>query len=423
MSEPGDSARPSLDALSMADYAVQRCPYQFYARMHAEDPVHYDPRTDLWLITRHDHIVEAALKWETFSSAIDMRRDVSTVDPTESDELLRREGWLVQDVLSQVDPPRHTIFRRIVEKIFTGPVVRRMHAYLDEHVLELIAAFERRGSADILNEFAIPLPVDVIADQLGLPRGDGPRLKRWTDAFIESLDAMISADRRLHCTRQLIDFQKYFVEVREQKIREPKTDLLSALAVITRDDGERLTTEEYLALCAQLMVAGNETTRNHLLAGILMLAEDAALQQRLRSEPELIPRFVEESLRLESPVQGLFRRCTRDVELGGHRIPAGAKILLMFAAGNRDPAAFPRPDVLDLERPNYNRHFAFGHGIHSCIGRPLATAELTIAFRRLLERLDRIRLSASHPRPQHRPHFNLRALDSLQIEFEPRGGA
>jgi len=190
--------------------------------------------------------------------------------------------------------------------------------------------------------------------------------------------------------------------------------------VAERPDGARLSDEEYLALCAQLMVAGNETTRNQLMASMLMLIEDPALQHRLRTNPGLIPRFIDESLRLESPAQGLYRRCTRDVTIGGTTIPAGAIVLLMFAAGNRDERQFPNSAQLDLERPNAQRHLAFGHGIHSCIGRTLATAELTIAVTRLLERLDNIRLRPGAGPMRYKPHFIMRALESLDIVFDAR---
>jgi cytochrome P450 len=404
--------------MTMADPAINGRPYDYYARMHAEAPVHYDARMGLWLVTRYADIVEASHKWDVFSSHIDMRRDVSTIDPTETDELFLREGWLVADVLSQVDPPRHTTFRKMVERLFTGPVVRRMHAYLDQHVLELMAPWEKRGHADFLAEFALLLPLDVIADQLGLPRTDGALLRRWSDAFIGSFDPTISAQRKLELVRIILEFQRYFVAWRTKKTEKPGEDLLSMLVATRTEDGAPLGTEDYLALCAQLMVAGSETTRNHLLAVMLMLCDNPSLQQRLRRSPDLIPRFVDESLRLESPAQGLYRRCTRDFELGGVRIPAGAIVMVMYGAGNRDPETFPLPGALDLERPNGNRHLAFGYGIHSCIGRTLATAELNIAVRRLLERLGPIRLAANEPRPTHTFHFNMRGLDSMHIEFD-----
>lgn len=408
----------SLKDMTMADPAINACPYDYYAKMHAEAPVHYDARMGLWLVTRHADIVEASHHWEVFSSHIDMRRDVSTVDPTEADALFLREGWLVADVLSQVDPPRHTAFRRIVERLFTGPVVRRMHAYLDEHVQELIAPFERRGNADFLSEFAALLPLDVIADQLGLPRSDGALLRRWSDAFIASFDPTIPAQRKLELCRIILEFQRHFVAWRTKKMEQPGDDLLSMLVATRREDGEALSTEEYLALCAQLMVAGSETTRNHLLSMMLMLCDDPGLQQRLRANADLVPRFVEESLRLEAPVQGLYRRCTRDFALGGVTVPAGAIVMMMFGAGNRDPAMFPEPARIDFERRNSNRHMAFGYGIHGCIGRTLATAELNLAVRRLLERLGPIRLAAGEPRPAHVFHFNMRALASMPIEFD-----
>ena len=421
--EPQAPVDTTLADMTLADPGVHRCPFGYYATMQDESPVHYDRHTDLWMITRYDDVVSAAGAWERFSSHIDMRRDVSNVDPTEADELFKREGYFVEDVLSQVDPPRHTPFRRLVEKLFTGPTVKRMHDYLDTHVVELIDAFADRGRADFYHEFAVPLPVDVIADQLGLPRSDGMKLKRWTDAFIASFDATITAERKLECVKGILEFQKYFVAKRDEKLAQPGDDLLSMLVAARKDDGTPLTIEEYLALCAQLMVAGNETTRNVLLAGLHKLVTDPALQTRLRRSPDLIPRFVDEMLRLEAPAQGLFRRCTREVTLGGVTLPEGAKVLLLFGAGNRDPRAFPNPDEVVLDRPNGNRHLAFGYGIHSCIGRTLATAELTIAFTRLLERLDDIRLAPDAPTPQIIPHFNMRGLDSLSIVFRKRGEA
>jgi cytochrome P450 len=212
-----------------------------------------------------------------------MRRDVSNVDPTEADELFKREGYFVEDVLSQVDPPRHTPFRRLVEKLFTGPTVKRMHGYLDTHVVELIDTFADRGRADFYHEFAVPLPVDVIADQLGLPRSDGMKLKRWTDAFIASFDATITAERKLECVKGILEFQKYFVTKRDEKLAQPGDDLLSMLVAARKDDGAPLTIEEYLALCAQLMVAGNETTRNVLLAGLHELVNRAGAANTLKT--------------------------------------------------------------------------------------------------------------------------------------------
>lgn len=414
------SACPApLSDMTMADPEINRDPFDYYELMHRDAPVHFDERMGLWLITRHEDITKAALNWEVFSSHIDMRRDVSSVDPEDADNLFRSEGWLVADVLSQVDPPRHTVFRKIVQTLFTGHVVRRMHDYIDAHVVELIEAFEQRGHADFLNEFALHLPLDVVADQLGLPRTHGMRLRRWADAFIASFDPTITAERKLELCRIILEFQHYFVAWRQKKTENPADDLISMLAQTRGENGELLGTEDYLALCAQLMVAGFETTRNHLLSIMYFLCSDHALQDKLRADPSLIPKFIEETLRLESPAQGLYRRCVRDFDINGVTIPAGATVMLMYGAGNRDESIFPDPAKIDLARENSNRHLAFGYGIHHCIGRQLATAELNIATRCLLERLASIRFST---RPDEAPirtfHFNMRALASLHIEFE-----
>jgi cytochrome P450 len=411
---------------SMADPATQQCPWDYYARAHAQAPVHFDTTTGLWIVTGHAELAEAARRWEIFSSAIDMRRDVSTVDPSEAEALLRREGWIAPDVLSQVDPPRHRQFRKLVEGLFTGPAVKRLQSYLDAHVAELLDAFPTSGPVDFMNAFAVPLPIDVIVDQLGLPRAHGAWVKRWTDAIIETLNALISAERRLACTREIVQFQKYFVAQREARLlaledsAAAPRDLLGALAIARKDNGELLTTEEYIALCAQLMVAGNETTRNHLLKGAWLLAQHGDLLDTLYRDPDLAANFVAETLRLEAPVQGLFRRCTQDVMLGGVALPAGARVVLSYGAANRDPRVFPDPAEIRLDRPNASQHMAFGHGIHSCVGRVLATAELTTAFAQLAKRYSRIELDPGFPMPQHRPHFSLRGLDSLVLRLTPR---
>ena len=160
-----------LDAFTISDPAVQECPYGYYKAMHESEPVHYDPKTDLWMIASYDLAVEALSNWQVFSSAIDMRTDVGGPDTSESDALFEKEGYIVHDVLSQVDPPRHTIFRRLVDRTFTGPVVRRMEDYLSFHTEQLIDGFIDQGRCDFFADFAVPLPLGVIADQLGMQPG------------------------------------------------------------------------------------------------------------------------------------------------------------------------------------------------------------------------------------------------------------
>ena len=407
----------SPDDFTIADPAVQECPYDYYRALHEREPVHYDPHTDLWMIASYELAVEALTNWKVFSSAIDLRRDVGGPDTAESDALFEKEGYLVRDVLTQVDPPRHTVFRKLVDRTFTGPVVRRMEEYLTLHAGQLIDAFIDRGRCDFFNEFAVPLPLGVIADQLGVPQEDMPRFKTWSDAFIETLGIMLSPERKLECTRLIIEYQHYFVDRIEEKKSNPEDDILSGLVAARHEDGSELSTEELLALVQQLLVAGNETTRNHLAKSLLLLIENPAQQELLRKDLSLVPNFVEESLRLESPVQGLFRVTTEDTTLGGCEIPKGAKIYVAYGAANRDDNKFPRAEALDVRRKNAIRHLAFSHGIHRCIGQMLARKELEIAIRAILTRMTDIALDEACPHPAHAPSFILRGLTSLHITF------
>lgn len=415
------SSSKSLDAYTIADPAVQQCPYPYYKAMHAYEPVHYDPKTDLWMIADYDLAVEALTNWEVFSSEIDMRTDVGGPDASESDALFAAEGYLVEDVLSQVDPPSHTFYRKLVDRTFTARVVRRMEDYLTHHTEQLIDGFIHKGRCDFLADFAVPLPLGVIADQLGAPQSDLGKFKLWTDAIIETLGIMLSPERKLECTKLIIEYQHYFVERISEKKQNPEEDILSGLVAARHDDGRELTTEELLALIQQLLVAGNETTRNHLAKSVLLLIENPDQQRILREDLSLVRNFVEESLRLESPVQGLFRTATQDTVLGGHAIPKGAKIYLAYGAANRDDKTFAAADQLDVRRKNANRHLAFSHGIHRCIGQMLARKELEIAITAILQRMDNIALVSDQPEPEHAPSFILRGLTSLHITFDAIG--
>lgn len=406
-----------LGEYTLFDPGVQADPYGYYALMHELDGVHYDAAADLYLVAHHELLQEAAANPALFSSEIDMRTDVGGPDTAESDALFRERGWVVRDVLSQADPPRHTKFRAIVERLFTGPIVRKMHADIEERVDGLIDGFCRRREVDFFAEFAVPLPLGVIADQLGVPKQDMDLFKTWSDAIIDTLGIMLSAERRLECTHQIIAFQHYFVGVMEARQTEPKEDIISLISHASLED-RPLSTEEKLALVQQILVAGNETTRNHLAKCALLLAQHPDLQRRLRSNPKLIANFVEETLRLESPVQGLFRRVTQATKLGNTSLPKGAKVMLVFGAANRDPQAFARPSELDVERRNARRHVAFSHGIHTCIGAMLARTELRVSVERLLARLENIALRENF-QPQHAPSVILRGLSDLHLTFRP----
>ncbi len=266
----------------------------------------------------------------------------------------------------------------------------------------------------------MPLPLGLIADQLGVPRGDMEKFELWSDAIVETLGIMLSEERKLECTRLIIEFQHYFVKKMAERRKDPCEDIISRIATARLDGEDRdLTIEERLALIQQLLVAGNETTRHHLAKCMLLLIQHPDQEARLRQDPSLIPGFIEESLRIESPTQGLFRRVTRDYALGGTLLRAGAKVMLLYGAANRDPGMFPEPDKLDVTRANARRHVAFGYGIHVCIGAMLARKELQVAYRRILARMKNFALAEDHGPIEHWPSLILRSLKELHITFTP----
>lgn len=410
--------KTALSDYSIADPKIQECPYHYYRLMQSNEPVYYDAKTDLWMVASYDLAVEVLSNWDVFSSNIDMRTEVDQTSGDESLALLKSKGYLVKDVLSQVDPPDHTFYRKLVDRAFTGPVVRRMESYLEEHTEALVRSFIHKGECDFYEEFAVPLPLGVIADQLGVPQKDMGKFKVWTDAIIETLGVVLSPERKLACAELIIGFQHYFVGRFEEKKSKPEDDLLSGLVSARHADGSELSIEELLALTQQLLVAGNETTRNHLAKSVLLLIENPEYQDLLRSDPSLVPKFVEETLRIESPVQGLFRKTTRETRLGKRVLPKGAKLYVAYGAANRDSKMFPEAEKIDLERANTNRHLAFSHGIHRCIGQMLARKELEIAIKSLTRQMKNIRHASREPTIEHVPSFILRGLKQLHIKFD-----
>jgi cytochrome P450 len=236
----------------------------------------------------------------------------------------------------------------------------------------------------------VRLPVMVIADQLGIPRKDLAVFKQWSDAAIEQIDPLLSAQRELELTRLIIDMQSYFVARAEQLRRQPADNLFSDL-VHAEIEGRRLDDREMCSIVQQLLVAGNETTTSTLGSALILLIETPGLADTLHERTELVRAFVEEVLRLRSPVQGLLRRARADIDVDGVTIPKGAIVHLMNAAANHDPRIFANPHEIDLFRDNGARHMAFGHGIHFCIGAQLARAELNVAITEMVGRLKNFR--------------------------------
>jgi hypothetical protein len=382
-------------------------PYPAYRRLRELDPVHQSP-LGFWVCTGYDDVL-AVLR----------------------DERLGREGFapmlaavygspeehaaLPRSMLFR-DPPDHTRLRGLVSRAFTPRVIEGMRPHIQEIVDGLLDRVASAGRMDLIEDLAYPLPVTVICEMLGVPVGDHASIRQWSADVARSLDALgLAADRELiargRAGRHALG--EYFRRLLPERRRQPRDDLLSAL-IAAEEQGDRLTEGELLSTCVLLFIAGHETTVNLIGNGVLALLRHPEELRRLQADPSLIGSAVEELLRYDSPVQRTARVANVPVEIGGRAIEAGALVVAAIGAANRDPAHFPDPDRLDVGRRE-NRHLSFGHGIHFCLGAPLARVEAQIAVGTLLRRMPRLALATATP--EWRESSTLRGLKTLPVTF------
>lgn len=330
-------------------------------------------------------------------------------------------GFSSNSTLAYCDDPRHGQQRRIVSRAFTPRSVAAMEPRIEEIAGELVDGFVADGACDLHERFATPLPIMVIAEMLGVPADHRADFKRWSD---DSVLRLASGDPTTYAdsAREFREFFGAQIADRRDQLesgRTPPDDLVTRL-VAAEDAGARLTFDETLSMIGQLLTAGNETTTSLLLNLVLRLTERPELLDRLRDEPDLCEVAVEESLRFDSPVLGLWRTPNADEELRGAHIPADHKTQVLFSSANRDPAVWDDPDEFRLDRPleRVRNHLAFGAGAHFCLGAALARAEGRIGLRVLVERLPGLRLTG---RPERVPAFFLWGWSSMPVAWNADG--
>jgi cytochrome P450 len=403
------------------DPRTQSCPYEFYARLREEAPIYRMPTTGFYLVTSFELAREVIRQPDLFASGVSPMALKPGGVPQAIIDLYTKEGWLPTASCSTSDPPRHTWVRHLLDRLFTVGKVREMAPYIERVANELIDGFDGGGHCEFVREFAHPLPMMIIADQIGVPRQDLARFKAWSDAIVEPFSMMISAERELECARLVVEMQHYFAERIEERRREPQSDLLTIIAQAKLDDGQPIEMRELLSIVTiDLLASGNETTTAALASGLKLLIDDPAPLADLERDPALFEPLAEEILRLESPAQGMFRRVTADTELGGVKLREGDLLSLRFGAANRDETQFSNAAKIDLRRPQPGKHLAFGIGRHHCIGAPLARQELVISFRALCRRLRNFRLTPGTPPPEYVPSFFGRNLRELHVTFDRR---
>jgi cytochrome P450 len=351
--------------------ALRRNPFPVYRVMRRVAPVFHDRRHGLWMLFDFESVKRALHDPETFSS----RAGAPGEKPLD---------WLIF-----TDPPLHTKLRGIIMRTFTPRAIAELEPRIRELVGGLLDRAIERWEMDVAADFAVPLPLIVIADMLGIPEAERAPLKRWSDAILGLSDAVAGGETAARAVETFraasAEMAPFVARLLDERRAAPRNDLLTRL-LEAEVDGERLAGKDVLDFFHLLLLAGSETTTNLIGSAILCFNDHPAQLSRLRAEPDRLPAAIEEVLRFRSPVQMVFRQTRRDVEVRGRTIPAGQLVLLVIGSANRDPRQFPDPARFDITR-DPNGHVAFGHGIHFCIGAPLARLEARIALSEFLGRV------------------------------------
>ena len=419
-----DLRRDDFGPFDMMDPEVIQHPAPYYAQLRKYAPIYKLPRSpapgrDVYFVSGYDIIRNEVLpNWRVFSNRF---AELMGRGPTEDPEIaaIRGRGYEQVPTMLTEDPPAQRKYRALVNPAFTLARVEGMGPYITEIVDQLIDHFAEKGEADFLAEFSVPLPIYVIADQIGVPRADLPQVKAWADAGIAGIGRMKGREAEVRSAEARVEMQQYLVRIIDQRRIEPRDDIISQL-LAARFDGERpLTVEEILSILQQLMVAGHETTTNALGGGLVYILRHPGAAADFAAHPEKLPNAVEEILRLEASTKGMWRIVTEDTVLAGVPIKAGSALFLSYDAANRDETHFENGDACVFDRPNAKAHLTFGAGTHACVGATLSRKQMVIAYERLFQRLPNLRLTEGRNEFHYLESILHRGFTQLHISFDP----
>ena len=357
-------------------------PFPTYAYLRQNDPVCFVPKMNAWIITRHEDAV-AALKDRRFSSRL-------RAEPGDVGNIPLFCNFQ-ENAIEFADHPDHTRLRGMMQRNFTPAIVNGLRDKITAIVCSLLDAMAGREQIDFIQDFAYPLPTTVIAELVGVPPSERHLFRTWSHGIIEGFDMRASPEQQTACNDIFRDFREYVLDLADQRRRQPREDLMSRLVEVKdREDGS-LSDEELAYNCIFLLVAGHETSTSLLYNGLLALLQHPDQFNLLKSHPEWLPSAVEEMARDTRPLQMVPRILREDLTFAGKQLREGQTVMVFLASANHDPQVFANPETFDIQR-NPNPHIAFGHGIHHCLGAPLARVEVPIAFREFMQRYPHIRL-------------------------------
>jgi cytochrome P450 len=418
----------NLDFFS--DQSLVEDPYPYMEAMREGCPVRREPHQNVLVVTGYDEAVAVFGDADTFSSCTAVTGPfpgfpvpIEGVADDVSDLIEQyREQLPFSDQVTVMDPPKHTAHRALLMGLITPKRLKENEEFMWRHADTVLDPYIAAGGGDFIKGFAAPFTLAIIADLLGVPEEDRAEFAKRMD---HSQGGVGGTDNATMAHSPLEYLYEKFSGYISDRRAHPREDALTEMAAARFPDGSTPEVMDVVRIAANLYTAGQETTVRLLSTSLKLIAEDRQLQQRLRSERDRIPNFIEECLRIESPVKGDFRLAKRNTTIGGVEVPAGATVMVMNGAANRDPRQFENPAEFDIERANARRHIAFGRGPHSCPGAPLARAETRVSLERILDRTSDIRLSEEHHGPagarrfSYVPTFILRGLTHLHLEVTP----
>jgi len=409
------------------DPIIRNNPFPFYRALREQDPVYYDPGLDLYLVTRYDDAMTVLRDPLTYSLEHGYQDRYANGHVEELAEIMERDGGgFIRDIIA-CDPPQHTRLRRLIENAFSAHRVKNLEPGIRQIVTDLIEPLAERGYGDGMKDIGAPMTARIICEQLGFNFDEvgTENIARWTTALLAQIGRMQTREEMLKNAKDMCDLQNFIIPHLRDRKQSPREDMISDLVHARLDDEEapHLTFEEQVSCVRALLIAGNDTTAAALTNLMMVLAGDPELVERVYAsvdDERFMTRFVEEILRLEPPVHGLYRTAMKDVELGGKRIPAYSQICIMFASANDDETRFPNARCLDPDRPNVGRHLTFGAGIHLCIGAALARMEVRVAAQEIIRRLDNIKLAIPAEEITYLPTLATQTIERLPLTFTRR---
>ena len=403
-------------------------PYPYYEYLREHGPVWREPHHGVVMVTGYPEAVEVYHDTATFSNCNAVAGPFAKWPvPLEGDDLgpiieRYRDALPFSDQLPTFDPPKHAAHRALLGRLLTPKRLKENEEFMWRLADRQIDEFLGRRECEFIRDYASPFTLLVIADLLGVPEEQHSQFRKELQGDVH--ERAIALDSAM--THKPLEFlYDRFTKFIEDRRRQPRADVMTGLATATFPDGTLPEVRDVMLIASNLFAAGQETTARLLGVMFRLIGERPELQQQLRGDRDLIPNFAEECLRLETPLQSTFRLTRRATKIGGIPFPAGTTVMLLPAAANRDPRVFENPNEFRLGRPNWRQHLAFGSGVHSCAGAPLARAEARVSAMRLLDRMADIRISEAEHGPANARRYDypktymLRGVERLHLEFAP----